>query len=81
MMDKLTVQEYGELFELQVRGRAATAFAYGEVPPGDYWPLLRGEVEITMRDIGEIGYLTGFNMHLDFLRGDLEESGDSKTDA
>lgn len=60
----LTKDEFTELFEAQVRGTIATAFAYGQVSPGEYWPMVRGEEEITMRAIGEIGHKTGFNMNM-----------------
>lgn len=60
----LTKDEFTELFEMQVRGTIATAFVYGQVPPMEYWSMLRGEEELTLRAIGEIGHLTGFNMNM-----------------
>lgn len=60
----LTKEEFTELFEIQVRGTVATAFVYGQIQPGEYWPMVRGEEELTMRAIGEIGHLTGYNMYL-----------------
>ena len=67
-MSKITSEENSELFELQVRGGLADAFAYSGMSPDAYWPLLRGEREITLRDIGEVSAVTGFNMTLQLSR-------------
>lgn len=64
----LTKDERTELFLLQVRGNMATAFQHsGVTPTNDDWCILRGVDEPTMRQIGEIGYRTGFNMHLQLV--------------
>lgn len=52
-----------DLFEIQVRGKAAESFLRSGVEPTDeHWKILNGDREITLRDIGEIGYLTGYEM-------------------
>ncbi len=62
---KHTKEQFTELFALQLRGAVATAFAYSNAPISEtHWKMLRGETEFTMRDIGEIGHITGFDMHL-----------------
>lgn len=60
----MTRDEFSDLFELRVRGAIAAAFAHARLSPGDYWPMLRGEEEVTMRAIGEIGHVTGCVMEL-----------------
>lgn len=75
-MNEITREEYGELFELRVRGSLADAFVYGGMSPSEYWPLLNGEKEITMRDIGEISAVTGFNMNLQLSRRPVQEKTD-----
>ena len=61
----LTKEEFSELFEVQVRGTIASAFVHGGVSPSDeHWKMMRGEIEPTMRAIGEIGHLTGYNMYV-----------------
>jgi hypothetical protein len=63
----LTRDELTELFLVQVRGTIATAFAHsGEIPDQNDWDAIRGLKEPTMRQIGEIGYRTGFNMYVQF---------------
>lgn len=76
----LTKEEYTELFTIQVRGAIATAFIYGNIPPENYWPMVNGEQELTMRAVGEIGYLTGYNMHMQ-LSPRLERSSDQPNKA
>lgn len=61
MLDRET---YTELFIMQTIGAMATAFVYGRVEPGEFWPMLRGEKELTLRAIAEIGHATGYNMHM-----------------
>ena len=61
----MTKDEFTELFAMQVRGSVATAFVHSRAEICDeHWQMLRGEKEFTMRDLGEIGHLTGVNPHL-----------------
>ena len=61
----MTQSEFTELWMLSLRGTVATAFSHSQAQISDeHWAMLRGEVEFTMRDIGEIGHITGFNMNL-----------------
>lgn len=62
----LTKDERTKLFEIQARGTFAAAFLIRGLSPGEYWPVIRGEEEITMRAMGEIGHVTGFTMSLQF---------------
>jgi hypothetical protein len=55
-----------DLFVISTRGLLTEAFARSNVSPGEYWPVLRGEKEPTMRDIGEIGFVTGLQMKISF---------------
>lgn len=61
----MTKDECIELFEVRVRGMIATAFAYRGISPGEYWPMIRGEKEITLRAIGEVDHITGFSTILE----------------
>lgn len=61
----LTKDEAVELFMIKTRGAVAAAFDYASLPPDKkQWEMLRGEAEITMRDMGEIGFhtITQFNL-------------------
>jgi hypothetical protein len=50
-----------ELFELQVRGLIATIHITARVEPDDRsWQMIRGEREVTMRDLGELTMLGDF---------------------
>jgi hypothetical protein len=52
-----------ELFDLQVRGLIATVFASAGIEPNEQaWAMLRGEKEVTMRDLGEISALGDFRL-------------------
>jgi hypothetical protein len=62
----ITAEEYVEMFVIRIRGALADAFAHAGESPGEYWPMIRGDAEITMRDIAAIGHLTGCTMHLSF---------------
>ncbi len=62
----ITKEEFTELFETQIRGAAAAAFVYANKCPGEYWPMIRGEEEFTLRAIAEIGAITGTNLNLKF---------------
>ena len=71
---KLDIDTFGGLFEVQTRGAIATAFIYGAVEPSPkHWEMMDGTTEPTMRDIADIGYITGFNMNLELVRNaDME---------
>jgi len=71
---KLDRDTYTSLFEIQTRGAMATAFIYGAVEPSPkHWAMMDGTTEPTMRDIADIGYITGFNMNLELVRNaDME---------
>lgn len=72
----LSRAEFVALFEIQTRGTIATAFAYSGVKPNDeHWKLMRGKKQTTMRDLAEIGHLTGHNMHLQLARNSHLEGG------
>ena len=44
--------DFTELFETALRGRIAAAFAHADLTPGEaHWKMIRGEAEITLRDI------------------------------
>jgi hypothetical protein len=74
------LETFVELFGFQVRGTVATAFVYSGVEPTDkQWKMLRGEAEFTMRDIGEIGYDTGYKMHMQLSQSSHLERRDTST--
>ena len=61
-----SIETAGELFEITVRGALAGAFAQtGVEPDEDQWEMLRGEREITMRDLGNIAHDLDLDLHLD----------------
>ena len=63
--DALSSDDRTELFLVQVRGTIATAFLYSSVAPDEKdWAVIRGNTDPTMRQLGEIGHRTGFNMHV-----------------
>lgn len=75
----LSKDENAELFEMRARGALAMAFHLSDVSPGEeYWPILRGEEEITLRAMGEVGYLTGCNMMIQMVDRPMNE--ESKDD-
>jgi len=71
---KLDRETFSGLFEVQTRGAIATAFIYGAVEPSQHqWAMMDGTTDPTMRDIADIGYITGFNVNLELVRNaDLE---------
>lgn len=57
----MNAKEYGELFEISVRGRLAEIFISTKRDPGtSLWELLRGIEEISLRDIAEISHELGY---------------------
>ena len=61
----MTRHDFTELFEMRIRGVLAAAFSHSNVEPTErQWAMLRGDVAISMRDIGEIGYLTGHDLQV-----------------
>lgn len=78
----MTKDEYAELFETQTRGIIATAFVHAQMSPDEYWSLIRGEREITMRDLAKIGHTTGYHMHMQLVPhlerpSQVEDEGDT----
>lgn len=72
---KLTREEFSDLFELTVAGTMAQAFTHAQIVPTKIqWEQLKGIREFTMRDIGEIGFVTGtqLNIHLQAMAQDEE---------
>ena len=66
--EELTRDDRTELFLAQVRGTIASAFNHSGVSPlPEEWAAIRGEIDLTMRQIGEIGHRTGFNMHINLI--------------
>ena len=60
----MTKEEQLELFEVGLRGDIAKCFMMARVSPKEHWAIIRGDREITVRDIAEIGYLTGFDINI-----------------
>ena len=76
----MTKDDFTELFAMQIRGSISTAFIYSKAPISDeHWDMLRGEAEFTMRDMGEIGYITGFNLNLQLSAAKNEPKLEGKT--
>lgn len=73
----LSMEQLAELFEIQTLGTVAAAFVFGDVPPTkSHWEMLRGQREITLRDLGEIEGLTGYNMQLTLTDREPKETQD-----
>ena len=71
----MTKDEFAELFSLRVRGVLAAAFSHSDTTPTDeQWKMLRGECEITERDIGEIGWLTDCEMQFQAIDRSPQET-------
>jgi hypothetical protein len=63
-----------ELFELRCRGALAAAFSHANIQPTEeQWQMLRGDKEITMRDMGEISFMTCLNFQLSFVERARDE--------
>jgi hypothetical protein len=63
------IKDYSRLFEIQTQGAIATAFVYSGVAVEDkHWNMMTGAAEVTMRDLGEIGFITGMNMSLNLQK-------------
>lgn len=71
----LNKEAAGELLLIRARGVAAEALTLANIYPGEYWPMLRGETLLTLRALGEIGYLTGFDFSFEFRP--IEDRGTS----
>ena len=57
-----------ELFEIHCQGALAAAFQHAGITPiKKQWDMLRGEREITVRDIGEISFATGLNFSMTLI--------------
>ena len=70
---------FTELFEIQVRGTIATAFAYVEVEPEmKHWEMMRGNQSPTLRDIAEIGHMTGYNMNIQLSQSERLSQPDTQ---
>ena len=66
-------QSFAELFEIACRGTLASAFYHTQTEPDEIqWEMLKGDREITMRDMGEISFATcvEFNMNLSAIPAD-----------
>ena len=64
---QMTKDDAVELFEIRMRGALAAAFSHAGLAPTDaQWKMLRGQVEITMRDTGEIAFSTVTDFSLSF---------------
>jgi len=71
----LEKDEAVELFEIRCRGALATAFDHAETQPTkEQWQMLRGTREITLRDMGEIGFSTVSCFSLSFHQRRREET-------
>lgn len=62
----MELNEFSELAEVRFRGLLAGSFSRANMSPGEYWPYIRGEREITMRVVGEVAHLTGFDFEVQF---------------
>jgi hypothetical protein len=68
------IKDYSQLFQIQIQGAIATAFVFSGVPIEDnHWDMMTGSAEITMRDLGEIGFLTGVNLTLNLSQNKHDE--------
>lgn len=66
----MTRDQMAQLFDLQCRGALAAAFIHaGREPTEEQWDMLHGMREITLGDIGGIGFDTVFNFSLSFSEG------------
>ena len=65
-----------ELFEIRIRGMLARMFSARQTDPSpEQWEMLRGNREITLRDIGEIAFHLDFSVDLSLqsLKAEVEE--------
>jgi hypothetical protein len=66
-MTALNAEQASELFEIRCRGAMAEAFhSSGVEPTSEQWKILRGERELTLRDIAEIGFATDVKFAFSF---------------
>jgi hypothetical protein len=64
-MTDATRDEYAEMYEIRMRGAAAAMFMARRMSPGKYWPVVKGISELTLRDIGEIGFISGYEVRIE----------------
>ena len=64
---KLSQEQAAELFTIRIRGAMAAAFEHANIiPTYEQWAMLTGTREITMRDLGEISFITRVHFSLSF---------------
>lgn len=52
-----------ELFQIRVQGALARMFSERQITPTEReWKFIRGEIDLTIRDFGEMAYRTGFDV-------------------
>lgn len=65
------IDRAGELLVIRVRGMFAKMFDVRMVEPSpEAWQFLRGERDITMREMGELAHELGFHIELNFVDRD-----------
>lgn len=76
----MTPETYAELTEMRFRGAMAAALSFSGVSPSpECWQVLRGETECTLRDMGEIMHMTGFDIEISMnARSPAINEGDEK---
>lgn len=76
---KMPMHEYANLFDLAIRGALAQAFMKRKYPlTKNYWDLLDGKTDITMRDVGEILYELDFEMEFRLIMIDKNDKTGSE---
>ena len=68
---KLSREDFVQLFEISCLGSLASAFYHTQTEPTtEQWQMIRGEREITMRDMGGISFSTclEFNVNMTPVR-------------
>ena len=65
MTESLSMSDTADLFEIRVRGMLAKMFQIRDVTPtSPQWRMLRGEGEIGIRDLAEMGHELGFDLEV-----------------
>ena len=60
---------FTDLIEAQFRGQMARAFLRTGIEPEEqYLRMIRGEAEVTMRALGEVGHITGLELDIDITK-------------
>jgi hypothetical protein len=64
----MTKDEAAELLQLRLRGMFARMYSRRQLRPGhDMWQFMRGERDMTIREMGEVAFALGFDVAIEMI--------------